>query len=140
MNHKFRNMLNLLLLCCFALLSATAVFADNDNQPICHVPPGNPAAAHIIYPDDSSYDAHVAHGDFIVDAENPCPPQNEQEDVCPNIEGDQASLPDGYHFDDAGNCVENEEPVDVCDNLDGNQASVPDGYYQDGTSCSPEEE
>jgi hypothetical protein len=30
-------------------------------------------------------------------------------DVCPNMEGDQEVVPDGYHTDEQGNCVINEE-------------------------------
>jgi len=54
-----------------------------DKQPICHVPPGNPSAAHIIYPDDASYDAHLPGSpgghdtDFFVDKKHPCPPGEE---------------------------------------------------------------
>jgi len=52
----------------------------NDKLPICHVPPGNPANAHIIHPDDASYDAHLPGSpgghdtDYFVDAGHPCPP------------------------------------------------------------------
>lgn len=52
-------------------------------------------------------------------------------DVCPNLEGDQASVPGGYELIE-GQCVPvQEEPEDVCPNLDGLQAAVPDGYYID---------
>lgn len=140
MKHISR-MLTLLLLCCIALISASAVFADNDNQPLCHVPPGNPAAAHVINPGDAGYDAHLNHhDDYVVDAGHPCPPETEETDVCPNISGDQPSLPADYHFDDAGNCIEDEVPVDVCDNLPGDQDSVPVGYHQDGNNCFPDDE
>ena len=53
-------------------------------------------------------------------------------DVCPNLDGDQATLPDGYEFDELDQCVLiNEDPVDVCPNLDGDQATLPDGYEFD---------
>src|SRR5580765_4387120 len=53
----------------------------SDKLPICHVPPGNPSAAHIIYPDDSGYNGHhpgaEGHGgDFFVDDNHSCPPSH----------------------------------------------------------------
>ena len=47
-------------------------------------------------------------------------------DVCPNIGGDQAQVPEGYELNEAGNCVE--IAVDICPNIDGNQTEVPNGY------------
>lgn len=46
-------------------------------------------------------------------------------DVCPNIEGVQAIIPNSYMLDEAGNCKQ-----DTCPNLDGLQATVPAGYTQ----------
>lgn len=39
-------------------------------------------------------------------------PPEEPEDVCPNLEGTQETMPEGYELDEDGNCVlpENEEP------------------------------
>ncbi len=49
-------------------------------------------------------------------------------DVCPNIEGLQVVLPDGFLLDDDLNCQQ-----DVCPNLDELQIAVPTGYeYVDG--------
>lgn len=48
-------------------------------------------------------------------------------DVCPNIDGNQATVPDGYQLVD-GQCVVIPPPVDLCPNLDGNQTTIPDGY------------
>jgi hypothetical protein len=58
-------------------------------------------------------------------------------DVCSNIEGNQATVPDGYHANGDGTCSQDENPVDVCSNIEGNQATVPAGYHanEDGT-CS----
>ncbi len=50
-------------------------------------------------------------------------------DVCPNIPGNQATIPDGMVKDDNGNCVT--EQVDVCPNIDGMQTEVPDGMVKD---------
>src|SRR6476620_2972980 len=49
-------------------------------------------------------------------------------DVCPNIDGNQATIPDGLIEDEKGNCVTAPTPPqDVCPNIDGNQATVPAG-------------
>ncbi len=49
-------------------------------------------------------------------------------DVCPNILGVQAELPDGYLYDTDGSCQQ-----DMCSNLDGLQKDVPDGYQHSST-------
>ncbi|MBA2475348.1 MAG: hypothetical protein H0V40_05265, partial [Actinobacteria bacterium] len=54
-------------------------------------------------------------------------PQQES-DVCPNIEGAQASVPAGMTKNEAGECIANEQQAtDVCPNIEGAQASVPGG-------------
>ena len=61
----------------FALGSASfALGSDGHKDMICHVPPGNPANAHVIVVDHNSVKeiAHLKHGDWIVDESNPCPP------------------------------------------------------------------
>jgi hypothetical protein len=57
-------------------------------------------------------------------------------DVCPNLEGNQSEIPDGYHMGEDENgrpgCVKDEEPpppTDVCPNIEGDQSEVPDGYH-----------
>ena len=62
-------------------------------------------------------------------------------DACPNLDGIQETVPDGYHLDDAGDCVLDTPPgpTDVCPNLDGDQAEVPDGYYIDDSGDCVEE-
>jgi uncharacterized repeat protein (TIGR01451 family) len=48
-------------------------------------------------------------------------------DVCPNIDGVQATLPDGMILQD-GQCVTPPPPpVDMCPNIDGNQETIPQG-------------
>ena len=61
-------------------------------------------------------------------------------DVCPNIEGIQQEIPDGYHLED-DNCVEDEpEVTDMCPNLEGDQSTVPEGYELDSENqCVPVE-
>ncbi|HWA32372.1 MAG TPA: peptidoglycan-binding protein [Candidatus Paceibacterota bacterium] len=59
----------------------------------------------------------------------------EQNDLCPNIDGVQTSIPDGDQIVD-GQCV----PIttgDLCPNLDGVQTSVPDGYQLHDGQCVP---
>lgn len=46
-------------------------------------------------------------------------------DVCPNIGGVQASIPQGYTIATSGDCV---VFVDVCPNLFGQQTTVPQGF------------
>ena len=56
-------------------------------------------------------------------------------DVCANIDGDQAEVPEGYTEDD-GECTP-PEVIDVCTNIDGDQSEVPEGYTEDDGECSP---
>ena len=53
-------------------------------------------------------------------------------DVCDNLDGVQATIPDGYESDGNGGCT----PIDLCDNIDGNQTTVPDGkFVNDDGDC-----
>jgi hypothetical protein len=55
-------------------------------------------------------------------------------DVCPNLDGIQATIPSGLVKDAAGNCV----PVDVCPNIEGIQTTVPSGLIKDAAgNCTP---
>src|SRR3989344_635795 len=84
-------------------------------------------------------------------------------DVCTNIEGNQASLPDYHYFASEGICLEQtpvctdpealnydsevseaefasenacEYPVDICPNIDDVQTSLPEGYeFDDEQNC-----
>lgn len=78
---------------------------------------------------------HDGRVDFVVDEAHPCPPQGEEPtDVCPNIPGDQAEVPDGFLIDPAtGDCVEqpkSEEPPVV--NPPGNVPGSPGGPVVSG--------
>lgn len=55
-------------------------------------------------------------------------------DVCPNLDGLQESIPDGYILQE-GNCVLPPPPVDVCPNLDGAQETLPEGYVLEDGNC-----
>ena len=53
-------------------------------------------------------------------------------DVCPNILGVQATVPNGMIIDGNGDCVTPPPPVvDVCNNIAGDQETIPAGYYRD---------
>lgn len=53
-------------------------------------------------------------------------------DVCPNIDGVQATMPARYLADSDGNCQK-----DVCANVDNLQVTIPDGYESlDGVNCT----
>ncbi len=54
-------------------------------------------------------------------------------DLCPNIEGAQATIPTGKMLSE-GQCVDI-PPVDVCPNLEGAQGVVPQGYQLVDGSC-----
>jgi hypothetical protein len=52
-------------------------------------------------------------------------------DVCPNLEGNQASVPEGYVKNEEGDCVQPPPPpTDVCPNIEGNQETVPQGLVK----------
>jgi uncharacterized membrane protein YgcG len=54
-------------------------------------------------------------------------------DVCPNIEGVQAVVPEGMHINNDGNCVNDDTngggTTDVCPNIDGIQTAIPEGQH-----------
>jgi hypothetical protein len=61
-------------------------------------------------------------------------------DVCPNIEGNQTTVPEGLVKDNEGNCVEQPPVVDVCVNLEGNQTTAPAGtHINDKGACVEDE-
>ena len=47
------------------LLAIPAMNGEESKTTICHIPPGNPAAAHEITVGDSAVPAHLAHGDNL---------------------------------------------------------------------------
>jgi hypothetical protein len=58
-------------------------------------------------------------------------------DICPNLEGDQASVPEGMALV-GGLCLRgNTPPTDVCPNLEGVQATVPAGFILSEGACVP---
>jgi hypothetical protein len=58
-------------------------------------------------------------------------------DVCPNIGGNQSTLPQGYTVNTQGQCI---EIIDVCPNLPGEQSVIPTGFVlNDIGACIREE-
>jgi len=54
------------LLAVLAILSVAVVSADSPGKvDICHIPPGNPANAHVINVSVRAIPAHLAHGDTL---------------------------------------------------------------------------
>src|SRR5690606_25431784 len=51
---------------------------------------------------------------------------SEVDDICPNIDGVQPLMPDGYRRGEEGLCQS--EPIDICLNIDGLQIEAPLGY------------
>jgi hypothetical protein len=69
--------------------------------------------------------------------DGPEPPKDE----CPNIAGNQSSVPSGLVKDASGNCVQPQQPpADVCPNIEGVQSSIPAGFVKDASGhciCPP---
>ncbi|MBP6883919.1 MAG: peptidoglycan-binding protein [Candidatus Pacebacteria bacterium] len=62
-------------------------------------------------------------------------------DVCTNIDGNQASLPQGNYFASAGICLPIvPPPTDVCVNIEGNQSTMPEGYHSIGDGYCAQDE
>lgn len=53
-------------------------------------------------------------------------------DVCPNIDGNQPTVPTGMTVDGNGFCVIQQGQVDVCQNITGIQETIPAGMVSDG--------
>jgi hypothetical protein len=54
------------------LFAASAALAVQDRVDICHFPPGNPSAAHVITVGAAAVPAHLAHGDAFLSDECIC--------------------------------------------------------------------
>lgn len=88
----------------------------------------------------STYAQNVNLEQQIIDPTVPVDP--DPVDVCPNIDGPQATLPAGMQHDSAGHCytpTPPAEPVDLCSNLDGMQELLPAGMYRTAAgNCYPQ--
>jgi hypothetical protein len=52
---------------CLAISESPVLLAGPPKVLLCHVPPGNPAKAHVISVSPSAVPAHLAHGDCFAD-------------------------------------------------------------------------
>ena len=57
-----------------SLGAAASVAIGNDKVDVCHIPPGNPANAHVINVSVNAVPAHLAHGDVLGSCDAPPPP------------------------------------------------------------------
>ena len=65
MNRKYAVVVLIVVLAAFG---AVMSFADSAGKvDICHIPPGNPANAHVINVSVHAVPAHLAHGDNLGD-------------------------------------------------------------------------
>jgi hypothetical protein len=78
----------------------------------------------------AAHRAHQGREDIIPATVGCVPPPPVPTDVCPNIAGDQPTVPAGMVIDPDGNCV-TAPPIDVCPNILGDQPTVPEGYEID---------
>jgi uncharacterized repeat protein (TIGR01451 family) len=60
-----------------------------------------------------------------------CVKKHHKKDVCPNLEGKQTEVPDGYEIVDGQCVVIPPPPTDVCPNIEGDQAEIPAGMVKD---------
>lgn len=99
---------------------------------ICHATGStkNPYVTITVSVNSTDFMGHLTHdSDLIPAPASGCP---KKRDVCPNIPGIQATVPQGKIIDSSGSCVEQPSP-DVCPNIDGIQATVPTGKVKDST-------
>lgn len=73
--------------------SVNANPSDVEKVSICHVPPGNPAAAHTIVVGSPAVKAHLAHGDYLGECGDN-PPEVDPPVVDPPVETDPPADPD----------------------------------------------
>jgi hypothetical protein len=68
-------------------------------------------------------------------------PPEQPRDECPNIAGNQQTIPAGLVKDGSGNCVAPPaQQVDVCPNIEGLQTAIPAGFVKDAAGnciCPP---
>ena len=114
-------------LCLLLAFAATPANADDGDMQgnqgkvcLCHIPPGNPAAAHTICVGSPAVSAHLGHGDTL----EPCPQEScggdtgipcEKDQFCKRPEGECADAAEGECSDFPETCPAIIEPVCGCD-------------------------
>lgn len=76
---------------------------------VCHFPPGNPANAHVINIGVSAVPVHLAHGDFVMDEDDECPPPAPVTPAPTATPDDEDDDCDGEDDDGDGDIDEDEE-------------------------------
>jgi hypothetical protein len=128
-----KNLFVLVIAFMALVLTVSPVYAGKDKEDkkvdICH----NTGSEHNPWEklniNENAVQSHIDnHGDFVIDEEHPCPPEEENgngdengdgengngeepRDVCSNIEGNQEAIPEGYELNNEENCVPVEEPT-----------------------------
>ena len=96
---------------------------DNDGDGLIDFVPvlGDPGCSDIYDNSESSNSCPGQHWNG-----SQCEPNEEETDVCPNMDGVQGTVPEGYVLT-GGECSPVTLPVDRCPNIDGVQETIPDG-------------
>jgi hypothetical protein len=144
MSHVYRRSLRrsvvAAVVTCAGLASLAPAASAGEKVTICHATGSATNPYIVITISESAVKAHSAHQgrEDIIPATVGCiPPPPPPVDVCPNIAGDQPTVPAGMVVDPAGNCVA-PPPADVCPNIPGDQPTVPQGYEKDPSgNCVP---
>ena len=120
---------------CAGLAALTPAASAGEKVTICHATGSATNPYVMITISENAVAAHRAHQgrEDIIPATVGCvPPPPVPVDVCPNLEGDQPTVPAGMIIDPATHdCVPAPVPVDVCPNILGDQPTVPEGFVKD---------
>jgi hypothetical protein len=126
---------------CASLAALAPAASAGAKVTICHATGSATNAYVTITISENAVAAHRAHQgrEDIIPATTGCVVPPPPIDLCPNIAGDQATVPAGMVIDPlTGNCVTPPVPVDVCPNILGDQPAVPEGFEIDPLgNCVP---
>lgn len=107
--------------------------ANVDTVTVCHVPPTDGVPSEILTIPNAALGGHLGHGDFVLTPGLTCPATPPPPtDLCPNIAGDQATVPAGMVLEN-GLCIT--PPADLCPNIAGDQPTVPAGLVIVNGQC-----
>jgi RTX calcium-binding nonapeptide repeat (4 copies) len=139
--HSLRRSMVAAVLTCAALGALAPAASAGEKVTICHATGSQTNPYVVITISVNAVKAHRAHQgrQDIIPATVGCVPPPIAVDVCPNIAGDQPTVPAGMEIDPlTGDCVTPPVPVDVCPNIPGDQPTVPEGYEKDAFgNCIP---